>query len=305
MAAAATPDWVHRCDMPRPFVGLNLPIAAGPDVHPADTARAAERLGFDFVSVNDHPEGNAPVHEAWTLLTWAAAHTERIAVATRVIAVQYRNPALLAKMAATLARLAPGRVILGLGGGAGDGEMQAFGMPTPTAREKIDQLAEATQVVRGLWSSPSFTFDGSHYRTDNATIEPRPSPPIPVWFGTFGPRGLRATGELADGWIPSLGYAPDAALPNMRGTVLAAAEAAGRNPGAIRCVLNIVVRSGEAADEPATVHGSPEQITERLQGLLDLGFHGFNIVLPGTAPLDDASMLAAGVLPLLNAPEFG
>ena len=88
-----------------PYLGVNLPIAAGPAVRMAALVRHAEHLGFDFVSVNDHPEGTDASFEAWMLLTWAAAHTHRINVATRVIGVPYRSPALLANMASTLSQL--------------------------------------------------------------------------------------------------------------------------------------------------------------------------------------------------------
>lgn len=291
---------MRRCDV-RPFVGMNLPIAAGPGARPVDTAVAAEKLGYDFISVNDHPEGESPCHEAWTLLTWAAAHTNRIGLATRVLAVPFRSPALLAKMAATLAHLAPGRVILGLGGGAGDAELQAFGIPVPGAGEKIDWLSEATHVIRGLWTTPSFTYAGRHYGTDAATVEPRPTSPIPIWFGTFGPRALRLTGELADGWIPSLGYVPDAELLRMRRTVLTAAETTGRDPSHVKCVLNVVLRTDQEPADSTVIYGNADRITERLQAFLDEGFQGFNFVLPGRSPLDDAALVAEQVVPHLDA----
>src|SRR5205085_10474575 len=81
-------------------------------------------------------------------------------------------------------------------------------------------LEEANSIVRGLWSKPAFTIDGAIYRTDGATIEPRPERPIPIWLGTFAPRSLALTGRLADGWIPSLGYASSAELLAMRERVL-------------------------------------------------------------------------------------
>jgi alkanesulfonate monooxygenase SsuD/methylene tetrahydromethanopterin reductase-like flavin-dependent oxidoreductase (luciferase family) len=289
--------------MSRPLLGLNVPIAASATNLPIETAVTAERLGFDFLSLNDHPEGETPCHELWTLLTWLAAHTKRIRVATRVMAVPFRSPAMVAKMAATLAHLAPGRVILGLGGGSGDSEMRAFGVDVPGPAEKIERLAEATRVIRGLWTSPSFTFAGRHYRVADATIAPTPAPPVPIWFGTFGPRALRITGEIADGWIPSLGYAPDDKLPRMRDSVLAAAAAAGRDPSRLTCVLNLVVRTDQEVPEPGTVSGHAESIAARLQGLLDMGFHGFNFVLSGPEPLDDAHMLVEQLIPQLNAAE--
>ena len=97
--------------------GLSIPTSVLPGTDPVATARMAEDLGFDFVSASDHPCGTEPVCETWTILSWVAAATSRIRVATRVLGVPYRNPAIVAKMAETFSRLSGGRLILGLGGG--------------------------------------------------------------------------------------------------------------------------------------------------------------------------------------------
>src|SRR5438552_1643134 len=98
--------------------GLNVSTSAEPGADPVADARRAEELGFDFVSANDHLHGGSPTYETWTMLSWIAAGTSRIRVASRVLAVPYRNPAVLAKMAETFDRLSGGRPIRGLGGGA-------------------------------------------------------------------------------------------------------------------------------------------------------------------------------------------
>jgi alkanesulfonate monooxygenase SsuD/methylene tetrahydromethanopterin reductase-like flavin-dependent oxidoreductase (luciferase family) len=281
-----------------PLFGLNVPTAAdgGPSA-PTAAARRAEALGFDFVSLNDHPEGT-PSHEAWTLLTWIAARTTRVRVATRVLGIPYRPPAMVAKMAATLDGLAPGRVILGLGGGSGDREMRALGVRVPEPGEKIDRLEEAVRLIRGLWSEPDFTFSGRHYRSERATIAPRPSA-LPIWLGTFGPRGLALAGALADGWIPSLGNASREALPAMRRLVLDAAERAGRDTATITTVLNVAVDLGSphgASDD--VLSGRPSQVADAIDELLALGFDGMNIVLAGDAAMEQMPVLATDVLGL-------
>jgi alkanesulfonate monooxygenase SsuD/methylene tetrahydromethanopterin reductase-like flavin-dependent oxidoreductase (luciferase family) len=191
--------------------GVDISTDTGSD--PVAAALRAEDLGFDFVSSSDHP-GATDTHEVWTMLTWIAARTSRIRIATRVLGVPFRNPALTGKMAATLDRLSGRRLILGLGGGSGDDEMRAFGIPVPTPREKVDGMAAAVETIRRDFAGP-------------------------IWLGTFGPRALAVTGRLADGWIPSLGYVPDDELPRMRERVLGAAEQAGRAPAAITCALNV------------------------------------------------------------------
>ena len=95
--------------------GVNVPTSAGPGDDPVGLAQEAERLGFDFVSAADHPCGPGPSYETPTMLTWIAARTSRIKVATRVLAVPFRRPAMVAKLAASLDQLSGGRFILGLG----------------------------------------------------------------------------------------------------------------------------------------------------------------------------------------------
>src|SRR6266542_621332 len=156
-----------------PLFGLAVSPSAAPGADPVGDARAAEALGYDFVSTSDHPCGSAPSYEVWTMLTWIAAATSRIRVATRVLGMPYRPPAMVAKMAETLDRLSGGRLILGLGGGHSDDEFRAFGLGVPTPREKIDGLEEAVHVIRGLWAEQNYTFEGRRYRTEEANLEPK------------------------------------------------------------------------------------------------------------------------------------
>jgi probable F420-dependent oxidoreductase len=277
--------------------GLGIPASAAPGHDPVALARRAEDLGFDFVSTSDHPEGDQPSYEAWTMLTWIAAATSRIRVATKVLGMPYRHPAMVAKMAETLDRLSAGRLILGLGGGYSDDEFRAFGLGVPSPREKVDGLAEAITVIRGLWSGPAFSFAGRHYRTEAADIEPKPGHHIPVWLGTFGPRALAVTGRLADGWIPSLGYVPDERLPVLRDQVLAAARAAGRDPAQLTCALNLQVELGGQPGAPGVLAGSPGQVAERIAGFARAGFTTFNFLPIGGSTGDDAERLARDVLP--------
>ena len=268
----------------------------------------AEKLGFDMVSFPDHLHGERPSVEPWTALTWAAAATERIAVMPNVLALPYRAPAVTAKMAETLDRLSSGRLVLGLGTGGYDPEFAAFGLAERTPSQKVSALGEALQIMRGLWSDPSVTFNGKHYHVREARIEPRPERPIPVWLGSYGPRGLRLTGALADGWIPSLGRVDLGQLRAMRTEVRAAAEAAGRDPDGITCAVNLVVAFGgpgdrdtpSAADSSAAwrpVSGGSEAIAEQLIGVVQAGFTFLNVVLDDPA---DRERFASEVIPAVR-----
>ncbi|HEV3474948.1 MAG TPA: LLM class flavin-dependent oxidoreductase [Actinomycetota bacterium] len=279
--------------------GLNVDPSIG---DPAARAIRAEDLGFDFVSVNDHLHGDWARYETWTMLAWMAANTSRIRVASRVLAVPYRHPAVVAKMAETLDRLSGGRLILGLGGGYSDEEFAAFGLGTHSPRDKIDGLEEAIHIARGLWSERDFTFQGRLYRTERARLEPKPDREIPIWVGTYGNRALALTGRLADGWIPTYELAPPERIPEMRERILTAAEGADRDPSDITAVYNLDVRVDGGSDAPDwVVAGSPEAITERLLGFMKLGFSAFNLAPHGPGVEEQANRLAKEVLPAVRS----
>ena len=277
------------------LVGVDLTTSTAID--PVADAREAERLGFDFVSASDHPAGTTPSYETWTLLAWVAASTSRVSVLTRVLSVPMRNPGLVAKMAASLDRLSGGRLLLGLGGGHGDEELRAFGLPVPTPREKVDGLADAVTIVRRLWTERSVTYEGRVHRTEAADIEPKPARPIPVWLGTFGDRALTVTGRIADGWIPTLAYAGVDRLPAMRERVLAAAADRGRDPESVTCALNLSVHIGISSDDSGAVTGDPATIARRLAELAATGFTAFNLQVRERSQWQ---RLAAEVLPALR-----
>jgi probable F420-dependent oxidoreductase len=288
--------------MSAPQFGLSVSTSAEPGSDPVADARRAEELGFDFISASDHLHGEQPSYETWTMLSWIAAATSRVRVATRVLAVPYRSPAVLAKMAETFDRLSGGRLILGLGGGYSDEEFRAFGLGTPTPRDKVDGLQEAIRVIRGLWSERALRFQGRLYHTDGAQIEPKPDHRIPVWLGTYGNRALAVTGRLADGWIPSLGFAPPDQVTAMRDRIFEAARRAGRRTADITCAYNVAVRVDErAGPEPSRVSGSPTAVVERLRGFLGLGFTALNFMPDWPDKAEQAERLAKEVLPELRS----
>lgn len=283
------------------LVGLGLSTSPGPGVDPVAEAREAERFGFDYVSASDHLNGPTPTYEPWTLLTAVTASTTRIRVLTRVLAVPYRHPAVLAKMAETLDRLSGGRLILGLGGGYFDDEFRAFGLPVPTNRDKVDGVAEAIDIARAVWSEPTATVEGRLYRVAAAAVDPKPSDHIPIWTGMYKPRGLALTGRLADGWIPSLNFAPPTAVAGLWEQVRAAAREAGRDPSAITAAYNMVVRVGEEQPGQVTMLAGPaESIVEQLLGFTKLGFTSFNLVPTGADRLEQIDRLGRDVLPDLR-----
>ena len=289
--------------MPPLTFGVNISTSSASGANPARDAQTAEALGFDFVSASDHPSGPHPTFEAWTMLTWVAAATNRASVVSRVLSTPFRAPALVAKMAESLDRLSGGRLVLGLGAGATDNELHGFGLNVPSAGAKVDGLEDALHVVRGLWAEPGYTYEGRVYRTYRAEMEPKPARPIPIWLGTFGHRALALTGRLADGSIPSLGYAPLAELPAMRDRVMAAAVAAGRGLHEVTCALNLevaVTQSGGMG--PDVIAGPPLRIAEHIRQFVALGFTAFNFMPVGPYPESQTELLATEVVPAVREP---
>jgi alkanesulfonate monooxygenase SsuD/methylene tetrahydromethanopterin reductase-like flavin-dependent oxidoreductase (luciferase family) len=206
---------------------------------PLELARLADDLGFDLIGVQDHPYQRR-FFDTWTLLAAIAMRTERITVFPDVANVPLRPPAMVAKAAATLDILSGGRVELGLGAGGFWDAIKAYGGPVRTPGESVSALEEAIQVIRLLWSGQhGIRFEGKFYPLAGAHSGPIPAHPIGIWLGAYKPRMLSLIGRLADGWVPSLGYVKPADLLEGNRRIDEAAAAAGRDPHAIRRVLNL------------------------------------------------------------------
>ena len=173
-------------------------------------------------------------------------------------------------------------------------------MPSP--RDKVDGLEEAIRIIQGLWSQRAFTVHGRLFHTEAADVEPKPDHRIPIWLGTYGPRALEVTGRLADGWIPSLGFAPPEQVTGMRARVMAAAHAAGRDPDEITCAYNVQVRvEGRRAVRASIVSGPPGAVADRLGGFVGLGFGALNLMPSGPDAREQVERLAEEVVPAVRA----
>ena len=206
----------------------------------------ADRAGLDFAGVQDHPYQRSFL-DTWTLLSYAAARTERITLLPDVLNLPLRQPAVLAKAATSLDVLSGGRVELGLGAGAFWDGVEAMGGPRRTPGESVSALEEAVTLIHTFFRGETLRQEGEFYSAAGAKPGPAPAHPIGLWVGAYGPRMLRLTGRLGDGWLPSVGghymSEPDA-LAN-QGVIDEAAERAGRDPGAIVRAANV------GLDDPA------------------------------------------------------
>jgi alkanesulfonate monooxygenase SsuD/methylene tetrahydromethanopterin reductase-like flavin-dependent oxidoreductase (luciferase family) len=213
-----------------------------------ELVRVADEAGLDLVGIQDHPYQRHFL-ETWSLIAALIAETERISFLTDVANLPLRPPAVMAKAAASLDVLSGGRFELGLGAGGLADLIANFGGPRRTPGESVEALDEAVDLIRLLWSEErSVSFDGKHYRLDDARPGPRPAHPIEIWVGAFRPRMLRLVGRKADGWLPSLGVLTRDELRAGHETIDAAAERAGRDPGSIRRIINV---QGLIGDGPA------------------------------------------------------
>ncbi|TMD98141.1 MAG: LLM class flavin-dependent oxidoreductase [Chloroflexi bacterium] len=222
---------------------------------PLKLAAIADELGFDVAGVQDHPYQRR-FYDTWTLLTAMAMRTERITVFPDVANVPLRPPAMLAKAAATLDILSGGRLELGLGaGGFWDG-IKAYNGPARTAAESVSALEEAIQVMRLLWSGQhGIRFEGKFYQLMGAHSGPVPAHPVGIWLGAYRPRMLSLVGRLADGWVPSYGYLKEPELLEAGRRIDEAALAAGRDPRAVRRVLNAGYMDAEQLVALVTEYG--------------------------------------------------
>lgn len=161
-----------------------------------DEARRAEDAGFDVLTMPDHIGAQLAPMPA---LTAAAAVTSRIRLGTWVLANDFRHPAMLAKEAATLDLLSEGRLELGVGAGWMDEDYEQTGIPRDRPGVRIERLAEALKIARGLWADGPFTFDGKHYRVRALDGDPRPiQDPLPVQVGGGGRRILSLAAREAN-----------------------------------------------------------------------------------------------------------
>ena len=269
-----------------------VPDATDPEAT-VGTLVAADRAGLDLVGVQDHPYQRR-FFDTWTLLSYVAARTERVRLLTDVVNLPLRMPSVLAKSAASLDVLSGGRVELGVGAGAFWEGIEALGGRRMTPKQSVDALEEAIPILRGFWSGqPSVTVEGEHHRVKGAKPGPPPAHPIGIWIGAYGPRMLRLTGRLGDGWLPSLGagYLSPDDVPRMQAAVDEGARAAGRDPAAIERAANVI----------GGLEGTPRDRAEQLARVAtELRLTTLLVAPPQDDPIGFVRGLGEDVAPLVR-----
>ena len=301
-----------------------------PDDAPAtrwlpDVWRSLEALRgkFDSVWVSDHfvpgalwmrPEPDTL--ECWTATTHVATAFPDFQVGQILLGNSYRHPPLLAKMASTLQLLTGGRLILGIGAGWMESEYRAYGYPFPPAATRLEQLDEAVQIIRRMWTTAPASFAGKHYRVEGAFANPLPDPPPPLVIGAAGERlALRIVARHADWWDYS-GVGPDE-YARKAGVLEEHCAAVDRDPTSIlytwQC-QTVAIADGErearSLAEGTTLYrntppegavvGTPEQVLDRLQEYVAVGVRHLIPRFADFPRTDGALRFAAEIAPKLR-----
>ncbi len=199
-----------------------------------DFSVLAEEVGFDSIWVSDHfqpwkhTDGHAPFSMAW--LGALGARTSRAVIGTSVLTPTFRyHPTVVAQAFGTLGAMFPGRVILGIGTGEGLNEVPATGMVWPEFKERFARMREAVTLMRKLWSEERVSFEGTYYKTENATIYDKPDEMVPIYVAGAGALVAKYAGRAGDGFICTSGKAAELYTETLLPNVAAGLEAAGRS----------------------------------------------------------------------------
>lgn len=285
----------------------------------ADTQRAARVMveyndryieamqpHFDTIWVEDHLQwGVRPTLEAMTTLAFLAGKYPGLRMGHIVLGQSYRSPSLTAKMAANLQLLMEGRFILGIGAGWKEDEYRAYGYPYPSAGQRIDELEEAVQIIRAMWTESPATFKGEYYHIEEAECMPQPNPPIPLLIAGGGEKKtLRVVAKYADWWNHNLCDAEEFA--HKQRVLEKHCREVGRDPSEIVHTYNGWVSIAEDRSQLQTregvytVAGTPDEVTRELEQFVNLGVKHFQLRILDYPTMDGLRLFVEKVVPRLK-----
>ena len=207
---------------------------------------------------------HGPALEGWTLITAAATITERMRLGVLATGNTYRNPALLAKMCATLDHITGGRMILGLGAGWYEHEHHAYGWDFPSLKERCDRLEEAAELIRALFTKPEgegVSFAGTYYQLDDAPLSPASgqSANIPILIGGNGEkRTLRTCAKSGDIFNLDFWHPGGAdVFAHKAEVVVRHCESLGRDPAEVKKTVALPFRLFDTEEQWRAARGAP------------------------------------------------
>jgi probable F420-dependent oxidoreductase len=286
-----------------PHVGVQLPEVEREVRWPeyASIARAAEEVGFDSIWVGDHylyrgegrPERGP--WEAWTLLAGLAMVTERVRLGPLVACLNFHNPAVLAKTAATVDELSGGRLVVALGAGWNRTEFDAFGIPFD---HRASRFEESFEIVRRLLDGERVTFEGRFHQAHDAVLLPRPARRPTFMIGSTGERVLAAALPHVDVWNTWYDWYGNTAegFAAKGQEIDEACERDGRDPATLERSACVLVRLGDDAERPdepgvTPLEGSADAIGAGLRNIAEVGADELILVLD---PITEESVRTLG-----------
>lgn len=283
--------------------GFNIDPGVRSAVELVSLAQVAERSGFDLIGIQDHPY-QPGFYDTWSLITYLAAKTERIAFTPNVANLGMRPPAMLAKAAVSVASMIGGRIQMGVGAGASGGAIPSMGGADRTGKHMLRYVRESLTLMRQALDGGVVRLDGSEISVRGYQAGPVPPERIELWLGAVGPSMLGNVGRLADGWMsPGSAYLKPSMVPAMRAVIDEAAIAAGRDPSEIRRIYNVFgavgTRTGRGFEGP--VRQWVEWITTWVR---DLGFTSFVFWPIAGDPAGQAEVFGHEIIPAVRA-ELG
>lgn len=259
-----------------------------------EMARLGEAIGADSIWVTDHLLHRAPneeprgAWECWSHLSALAAVTSRVELGTLVVCTGFRNPALLAKMAATIEEISDGRLILGIGAGWNEPEFRAFGYPFD---HRVGRFAEALTIISGLLRNGHIDFQGTYYAARDCELRPRGPRPQgpPLLIGSIAPRMLDLLARYGDAWNAWWTTTGNraAGVPTVAAKVDEACLAIGRDPATIAKTVSVLVAIGPERPAPKGVTplcGTPDEIAAGLRAYADVGVSHLQVRLQPNIP---------------------
>lgn len=260
--------------------------------------------GFSTLWLEDHLQvGTTDALECLTTLSYLAGQYPQFKIGSLVLSQSYRNPALLAKMAANLHALTGGRLILGLGAGWKEDEYEAYNYSFPPVKMRMEELEEAIQIVRALWTTQSATFAGQHYQVHNATSAPLPDPPIPLLIGGGGERRtLAIVARYADWW--NFNSCTVEEYAQKLSVLQKHCDEVGRNPAEISLsylsTLSVSDDPTQVTRHPSKhfIAGSASEVIQELERFREIGVTHFMFRILDVAALEH---FVAHVAPHFNA----
>ena len=302
-------------------VGLHVPAAAAGKLPSAaeyiEFFQQAESMGFDALWTEDRVFHDANILEPLTLLSWAAASTERIQLGTAVLLLALRNAPALARQVSTLDYLSGGRLNLGISIGGRPNEYPGLGL---RQSERVAHLRESITVLRQLLSGERITYAGRFYQLEEATVRPAVSRPggIPLYMGGRVDAALRRAAELTDGWIGGP-FTPPEDFRASWTIVQEHARAFGRDPSALEAGKLVYVSVDDDKERALAtltpfirdyygptmdiakhgVYGPPGEVVERLRAFADAGVTMFMLGVP-TLDIGHIKRVATDVMPKLK-----